>query len=292
VPAAGPRAPAAARPGAQPTQVYEELLVGNELRNERIAGLARERAAAGRSVLVLVDRVRHGELLLPRLGSGASFLHGGMPGRALAETTARFAGGELPCLVATAGLFQEGVSIDGIQVLIQAGGLKSRARVIQAIGRGMRRAPGKQACAYVDFWDDDEGGVLRGHSRRRLQTLLAEGFRVPAFATGTAGPAEQEPVAASWSHVAGSDRFLLVDGEGSIMDRARCLLPELVPRARCRRCTSDRRNACTAAVSGSGSAPGSGSSSVSASTFLFGAASTAPAAPAAAAAAAAAATAP
>ena len=94
------------------------------------------------------------------------------------SSPAAFSDGRLRCLVATAGLFQEGVSIDGIEVLIQGGGLKSKAKVIQAAGRGMRLSPGKSSCTYYDFLDDDEAGVFRGHARKRIAALKEEGFFV------------------------------------------------------------------------------------------------------------------
>jgi superfamily II DNA or RNA helicase len=149
--------------------------------------------------------------------------------------------------VATSGLFQEGVSIDGIEVLVQAGALKSKARIIQAVGRGMRLAPGKRACTYVDFWDDD-GGVLLAHSRQRMATLMAEGIRVPSV-----GPTRRRPgwadevIEAEWAHVPGTEKFVRVTSDGQIVERATCLRPELVPPARCRRCPVEKRRQCARA---------------------------------------------
>ena len=182
--------------------LYREFIAKNQERNARIAAIAAREVGAGRSVLVLVERIRHGEALracIQRALEGPAadpvpwqealatdsvlrpdglaarsvqesggqpadpvsqecdVVHGRLARTRLAEITRAFSEGKLPCLVATAGLFQEGVSIDGIEVLIQGGGLKSRAKVIQSVGRGMRLSPGKNACTYFDFMDDDEG---------------------------------------------------------------------------------------------------------------------------------------
>jgi superfamily II DNA or RNA helicase len=176
----------------------------------------------------------------------------------LADVTRAFSDGKLPCLVATAGLFQEGVSIDGIEVLIQAGGLKSKAKVIQAAGRGMRLSPGKNACTYYDFMDDDEAGVFRAHARKRIAALKEEGFFVTegearstsgSFATPAGGPdpppsassdpGQPRPDGRAWFHVPDTKRFLLVDDEGQAHATGMCLKKSLVPTKVCNRCKDE-----------------------------------------------------
>lgn len=174
-----------------------------------------------------------------------AFVHGKSGRAALHEATAAFAAGEVRCLIATTGLFQEGVSIDGIHVLINAGGFKSRAKVVQTVGRGMRRAAGKTSCLYVDFWDDDAAGVFRSHSRQRLRVLKEEGFFVPdhqAFEQGRRRPRDgpeggsDDSVPPMWTHIAGTTRFLEIDGEGRVHREAVCVKKELVPESCCKKC--------------------------------------------------------
>jgi hypothetical protein len=213
--------------------LYSEFIAKNQERNARIAAIAVREVSAGRSVLVLVERIRHGQALraaihkaledpaagsVPRdetLAAGSvprsaglvagpvqeseaqtsdpvsracDVVHGKLARTRLADITRAFSEGKLPCLVATAGLFQEGVSIDGIEVLIQGGGLKSKTKVIQSVGRGMRLSPGKSACTYYDFMDDDEAGVFRAHARKRIAALKEEGFFVAAEEVPSIGP--------------------------------------------------------------------------------------------------------
>lgn len=214
--------------------LYRRFIADNPSRNALVARVAGEETARGRSVLVLVDHVRHGRALSALLGCDAAFVHGGTPRGELRQETARFSTGERSCLVATAGLFQEGVSIDGIHVLVQAGGLKSRVKVLQAIGRGMRKAPGKESCLYVDFADEDPAGVFREHARERIRVLREEGFVVQV--EETLHPREpKEEVPPTWTHVPGTKRFLLVDAEGAVRARAERLVQEMVP-VKHRRC--------------------------------------------------------
>jgi len=219
--------------------LYEEFIVRNESRNARIARVARTEIDEKRSVLVLVDRIRHGFELLNRIGDGAVFVRGATPRAELHETTASFADSKVPCLIATSGLFQEGVSIDNIHTLINAGGLKSKKKVIQSVGRGMRLAPGKKVCTYVDFWDDDEAGVFRNHSRQRLQTLKEEGFHVPDQAEKPLDDMDDEEIAPTWAHAQGTNRFYLIDGEGDFFARAICLNRDLVPEKLCKNCAEN-----------------------------------------------------
>ena len=217
--------------------LYRRFIVDNEQRNALIAEVAQAESGRGRSVLLLVDHVRHGHALRALVGPGAAFLHGGTPRSELRDLTACFSRGSLKCLIATSGLFQEGVSIDGIHVLIQAGGLKSRVKVLQAVGRGMRRAPGKDACLYVDFFDDDTAGIFRAHARQRMRVLKEEGFAVsPIERTRPPAPEDSE-LAPSWAHVAGTNRFVFVDSEGRVRIKARCVEQRLVPAKYCKRCS-------------------------------------------------------
>ncbi len=216
--------------------LYREFIVNNPQRNGTIARIALDSAAEGKAVLVLVDQVRHGMALMDLIGDAGRFVQGATPKGELREVTGRFAGGELGVLVATAGMFQEGVSIDGIHVLIQAGGLRSAAKVIQSVGRGMRRAPGKRRCVYVDFFDDDTAGIFRGHSWDRLATLREQGFELPAVPTPEEVGPTAAPVMHAWSHVPGTRWFLRFDGDGNVRGEGRCLFRRAVPDGICKQC--------------------------------------------------------
>ena len=111
--------------------------------------------------------------------------------------------------------------------------------MIQSIGRGMRTAPGKSACTYIDFWDDDEAGIFRAHSRERLRVLKEEGFTVPAAPPREAPAGADEEIAPSWVHVPRTKKFLLIDGEGRTRAKAECVARDPVPPSYCRKCSND-----------------------------------------------------
>ncbi len=218
-------------------KLYEEFLVANDERNARIAGIARERLALGESVLVLVDRKEHGRRLRDLLGEGAATADGDLSRKQLRAVVDAYAEGSTRCLVATSGLFHEGISIEGIHALIQAGGLKSRAKIVQSVGRGMRLAPGKRRCLYVDFFDDDDAGLLRAHSLQRMRVLREEGFDVPRSLGESAAPTpDPGPIRPEWSHVPDSRLFVLMDDGGAIRGAASCLRKDVVPERYCKEC--------------------------------------------------------
>jgi len=216
--------------------LYEEFIVHNQERNKMIAQIANEEMNNGRSVLILIDRIQHGHELEKQLYDRAAFVHGSTNRGLLEEKTKDFSNDVLHCLIATSGLFAEGISINGIHVLILGGALQSRRKIIQAVGRGMRLAPGKQTCRYYDFYDNDKGGVLQEHALKRLMTLKEEGFNVsiPRESGSALPPAEAIPP--SWFPVSGTKQFALIDGQGHISARSICMKKEYVPRNFCKKC--------------------------------------------------------
>jgi superfamily II DNA or RNA helicase len=220
--------------------IYKEFIVLNQERNRKIAGIAREYMAAGRQVLVLVEQVRHGEEVLRLIGGASCFVHGKIPRRALLQKIARFADRGIPALVATSALLHEGIDIHGIEVVIAAGGLRSKARVIQSLGRGMRLAPGKRCCTYVDFLDADVAGILRAHARARLRVLKEEGFFIPQSDEEAENGEVEKAIPATWWHLPASKSFFLVDGDGKVLAKALCKSKALVPEKICKRCKHEK----------------------------------------------------
>ncbi len=150
--------------------IYRELIVENHERNRVIAIEAGQSADSGLSVLILVNQVRHGEILLPSLPN-AEFIHGSIPGENRKNALKRLEQKLQPVMIATT-LADEGLDIPSLDVLILAGGGKSATRAYQRVGRVLRRAPGKTRALVLDFMD--EGPWLRQHSQARLDLYRAE----------------------------------------------------------------------------------------------------------------------
>ena len=118
-------------------------------RLDAIAGLVQEVNKTG-NTLILVDRITAGRALVDRLGDRAVFISGATKAGErqdhydeVSETTDKI-------IVATYGVAAVGINIPRIfnLVLVEPG--KSFVRVIQSIGRGIRKAEDKD---FVQIWD-------------------------------------------------------------------------------------------------------------------------------------------
>jgi superfamily II DNA or RNA helicase len=102
------------------------------------------------NTLVLVDRVASGHELVKRLGDQAVFVSGATKGTERQEHYDQVAESTGKIIVATYGVAAVGINIPRIfnLVLLEPG--KSFVRVIQSIGRGIRKAEDKD---HVQIWD-------------------------------------------------------------------------------------------------------------------------------------------
>ena len=166
-------------------EAYEVGLVWNQDRNSAIAQLAE---ASPHPVLILVERIEHGEFLAKLLRNAyyleAKFISGRDTAAVRNHLIDRLRGrpgtAHLQVLVSSV-ILDEGVDIPNIRTLILAGGGKAQHRIIQRIGRGMRAVEGKHRLLVFDF--ADRGKYLGAHARKRQ--LLYE--REPAYTVSRLG---------------------------------------------------------------------------------------------------------
>jgi len=102
------------------------------------------------NTLILVDRIATGKLLLERLGDRAVFVSGSTKAKERKDEYDEVAVSSDKIIVATYGVAAVGINIPRIfnLVLVEPG--KSFVRVIQSIGRGIRKAEDKD---FVQIWD-------------------------------------------------------------------------------------------------------------------------------------------
>jgi superfamily II DNA or RNA helicase len=102
------------------------------------------------NTLVLVDRTECGRQLVERLGDKAVFVSGSTKAKARQDEYNMVADATDKIIVATYGVAAVGINIPRIfnLVLVEPG--KSFVRVIQSIGRGIRKAEDKD---HVEIWD-------------------------------------------------------------------------------------------------------------------------------------------
>lgn len=118
-------------------------------RLDAMAALVRQVNETG-NTLVLVDRTECGRQLVQRLGERAVFVSGATKAKDRQEEYDEVAEATDKIIVATYGVAAVGINIPRIfnLVLIEPG--KSFVRVIQSIGRGIRKAEDKD---HVQIWD-------------------------------------------------------------------------------------------------------------------------------------------
>jgi superfamily II DNA or RNA helicase len=102
------------------------------------------------NTLVLVDRVAAGHELVERLGDRAVFVSGATKARDRQDEYDEVATSTDKIIVATYGVAAVGINIPRIFNLVMIEPGKSFTRVIQSIGRGIRKAQDKD---HVQIWD-------------------------------------------------------------------------------------------------------------------------------------------
>tara|TARA_B100001093_G_scaffold214126_1_gene205392 strand:+ start:2664 stop:4118 length:1455 start_codon:yes stop_codon:yes gene_type:complete len=124
-------------------------LTTNKDRLDYMAELIAKLGEAG-NTLVLVDRIKAGQGLLERLGDETVFISGSMKSKDRKDEYDEVSEADNKIIVATYGVAAVGINIPRIfnLVLVEPG--KSFVRVIQSIGRGIRKAQDKD---HVQIWD-------------------------------------------------------------------------------------------------------------------------------------------
>jgi superfamily II DNA or RNA helicase len=151
-------------------RAYSELIVKNEKRNQIIVDIAKK---AKGTVLILVNIIQHGKMLESMIPDSI-FVNGSD------EMEKRF--GALDAMrtqpkgiFIASPIFDEGIDVPGLDNVILACGGKSHIKLLQRIGRGLRRKESNNILNVYDFIDDTNQYLLE-HSDVRIDTYVQEGF--------------------------------------------------------------------------------------------------------------------
>lgn len=155
-------------------EAYKLGIVTSSARNEAITKLTQEHVDSGQQVLIIVREIEHGEILSMMLG-GARFIHGGLPSDDRIAGLKDFQAGDIRTLISST-ILDEGVDVSNINVLILAGGGATAKRVLQRIGRGLRKKEDVNTLTVIDFLDSGNKHLV-SHSSQRYATMKAEGFK-------------------------------------------------------------------------------------------------------------------
>ncbi len=144
-------------------------LTSDETRMKYISGLINNIRKSG-NTLVLVDRIKAGNLLLENIPD-AEFVSGVMKTTDRKDAYTEINEGTNHVVVATYGVAAVGINIPRIfnLVLLEPG--KSFVRVIQSIGRGVRKAQDKD---HVEIWDITSTAKFSKRHLRERKTFYKE----------------------------------------------------------------------------------------------------------------------
>jgi superfamily II DNA or RNA helicase len=163
-------------------ETYVKGIVGNMWRNFLIAKICEMEVHENHGqVLVLVDRLEHGQCIqecFQYLNSDIrqQFLFGELNSETRQGGLKMLVDKEVDVLIATT-ILDEGVDVPNINALVYARGGKSIRKLLQGIGRGLRKKEDGSHLRIYDFIDDTAYILIR-QSQQRLETMMGEKFSV------------------------------------------------------------------------------------------------------------------
>ena len=176
--------------GTKKWPAEREFIVNHEKRNKFIANLVH--SLEGQNNLILFDLVeKHGKVLKPLLekeGRELHFIYGGTSGeereriRHLVENDTQ----KQHNILASYGVFSTGVNLKRLDNVIFASGSKSEIKVLQSIGRTLRKADDSNKAVLYDIADDISVGesfinYTLAHFKKRIEIYGQEQFEFKMF---------------------------------------------------------------------------------------------------------------
>lgn len=160
---------------------YDLGVVHNDYRNRIVAELAYKASSKldKQAVLIMVTSIEHGELIgeqLDKLGAEYQFLQGKDDSDTREKAIDDIVSGKLKIVIATK-IFEAGIDIPNLKVLILCDALKSYISVIQKIGRVLRVMPDKRDVFIFDIVDRTQNSLFK-HAQDRVRYYRDEGFEV------------------------------------------------------------------------------------------------------------------
>ena len=161
-------------------QIYDAGITNNEFRNKIIANQALQLYNMQKRIMIITTQVKHGKILekmIKEVGVDCVFLSGSTDTSTRERLLKQLDSGELSCLIAT-NIFDEGISINGINAIILAAGTKSAPALFQRTGRGLRTKEDGNYCIIIDFIDTQHSKLM-SHSMKRYNLIKNEkGFHI------------------------------------------------------------------------------------------------------------------
>lgn len=168
------------------SEEYSNGIIYNSTRNKVIEQIVKnEREKHNSNILILVEYTEHGEIIKRRLSNNGygiiDFTHGKRTTKDRQTILEDLKKGKINVLIATS-VLDEGVDADNINVVIYARGQKSPRKLLQGLGRGLRKKKDGSNLRFYDFLDFT-GENLKLHTLERYRVIKEEGFETKKIST-------------------------------------------------------------------------------------------------------------
>lgn len=162
-------------------RAYDLGIVNHEYRNKLVIAEVLRARQYGLNVLVLVNHTAHGRLLEEMMTSArlkAEFVSGESSQKVRQDALRRLSSGELDVVIGST-IFDVGVDVPSLGMVVLAGGGKAEVAMRQRIGRCLReKKSGPNVSFIIDIYDE-LNNHLKGHSAERQEVIKT----TPGFST-------------------------------------------------------------------------------------------------------------
>jgi superfamily II DNA or RNA helicase len=155
---------------------YVEVIVEAQKRNKLIRDLILEARKKGKYTIVLLERIKHLKDLSNSLDIPHDLVFGEKKVFQRIESKRRFEAGDIRVIL-TNKIFQKGIDIKRVDLIVDGAGMKSTNTAIQKYGRGVRLCDEKQGLLYLDIADAGNRFEKAALSRR----VALKKIGVPVF---------------------------------------------------------------------------------------------------------------
>ena len=154
-------------------EIYDLAVVYNQIRNDLIMREVKARVDLGKSCLIIVDKIKHGEKLLERGEGFAKFLQGATAGKVREKVKKELSDKKTLCVITT-NIWGEGIDLPSLNVIVLAFCGKAATKTVQTVGRVLRTTVDKKQVEIIDFLDPYK--FLAEHLVQRLTIYIKEGL--------------------------------------------------------------------------------------------------------------------
>ena len=156
--------------------LYGEAVIRSSKRNAALVEMTR---LAEKPTLVFITNLKHGNALvaaLQKAGLSVAFVQGSMEESQRGNLKNQLLRKEIDVIVSSV-VWQEGIDLPELASVIVAGAGRSVIASLQRVGRGMRRAAGKET---FEVWDVADVGtrIFENHTKARIAAYRREEFEV------------------------------------------------------------------------------------------------------------------